>query len=76
MSKKVCDFCTESESDDNPIIAGAEAYICSNCVVSAYKILFGDEEIPEIPVEYTENLLFPKEIKSILDDYVIGQNQD
>ncbi len=75
MSKKVCDFCTESESDDNPIIAGAEAYICSNCVVSAYKILFGDEDVSETPVEYNENLLFPKEIKSILDDYVIGQSQ-
>ncbi|MBL0721637.1 MAG: ATP-dependent Clp protease ATP-binding subunit ClpX [Sulfurovum sp.] len=75
MSKKICDFCTELESENNPIIAGANAYICSNCVVSAYKILFGDEDIPESPVAYNETLLFPKEIKSILDDYVIGQNQ-
>jgi len=75
MSKKVCDFCTETESDDNPIIAGAEAYICSNCVVSAYKILFGDEDVAETPIEYNQTLLFPKEIKSILDDYVIGQSQ-
>jgi len=76
MSKKVCDFCKESESDNNPIIAGAEAYICSNCVVSAYKILFGDEDIPDTtPIDYTDNILFPKEIKSILDDYVIGQSQ-
>ena len=75
MSKKICGFCSEPESDENPLIAGAEAYICSNCVVSAYKILFGDEETTEAPKEYKETLLMPKEIKSILDDYVIGQSQ-
>jgi len=76
MSKKVCGFCTEPESSDNPLIAGADAYICSNCIVSAYKILFGDEEIVDKSVkEYEEILLIPKEIKSILDDYVIGQHQ-
>jgi ATP-dependent Clp protease ATP-binding subunit ClpX len=76
MSKKVCGFCTATESSENPLIAGADAYICSNCIVSAYKILFGDEEIVDTSVkEYEEILLLPKEIKSILDDYVIGQHQ-
>jgi len=74
MSKKICGFCHASESQNNPLIAGADAYICSNCVISAYKILFGDEEVPQAE-EFTQELLIPKEIKNILDEYVIGQNE-
>ncbi len=72
MSKKLCSFCAASETEKNPLIAGTDAYICSNCVVSAYKILFGEEE-PSDPIEFSEELLAPKEIKGMLDTYVIGQ---
>lgn len=77
MKKKACSFCEARESEDNPLIAGEDAYICSNCVVSAYKILFGDEDISEVEDEdYTiQKLYTPKEINSILDDYVIGQER-
>ncbi len=73
MSKKICSFCSASETEKNPLIAGADAYICSNCVVSAYKILFGEEE-PLAENDFNETLLTPKEIKSMLDEYVIGQD--
>jgi len=74
MSKKICNFCATAESSDNPLIAGNSAYICANCIISAHKILFGEEEIsPE--VEFNENLLAPKEIKGILDEYIIGQHE-
>jgi ATP-dependent Clp protease ATP-binding subunit ClpX len=72
MSKKLCSFCSAPESEKNPLIAGTDAYICSNCVISAYKILFGEEEPSEQP-EFNEALLAPKEIKEMLDAYVIGQ---
>ncbi len=72
MSKKLCSFCGASESNDNQLIAGADAYICTNCVISAYKILFGEEDIAET-VEFNEELLLPKEINSKLNEYVIGQ---
>ncbi|MFK5975298.1 MAG: ATP-dependent Clp protease ATP-binding subunit ClpX [Sulfurovum sp.] len=77
MKKKACSFCEVKESEENPLIAGEDAYICSNCVVSAYKILFGDEDIGEIEDEdFTVQTLYtPKEINSILDDYVIGQEK-
>jgi ATP-dependent Clp protease ATP-binding subunit ClpX len=74
MSKKICSFCGAQESEKNPIIAGSDAYICSNCVISAYKILFGDEELSDQP-EFNETLLAPKEIKEMLDEYVIGQER-
>jgi len=72
MPKKECNFCGTIETEKNPFIAGNGAYICSNCVTSAYKILFGEEE------GFTNNnesttLLIPKEIHSMLNDYVIGQ---
>jgi len=75
MSNKTCGFCNAEDSESNPLIAGSDAYICSNCVISAYKILFGDEEPMSSSEEFDEVLLIPKEIKSMLDDYVIGQDQ-
>ncbi len=74
MPTKKCSFCGSSESNDNPIIAGTDAYICSNCIVSAYKILFGDEK-QEQKNDFAPKLLIPKEINEILNQYVIGQDK-
>jgi len=74
MLTKECSFCAAKESEENPLIAGERAYICSNCVISAYKILFGEEEPEEIQADtHTHTLYTPKEINALLDDYVIGQ---
>lgn len=76
MAKKVCSFCNTTEKEENPFIAGNNVYICSNCVTSAYKILFGEEEEVIATSSYEpQTLLIPKEIHKILDDYVIGQEQ-
>jgi len=76
MAKKVCSFCNTTEKENNPFIAGNSVYICSNCVTSAYKILFGEED--ETPTQLSnepQTLLIPKEIHAMLNDYVIGQDQ-
>ena len=74
MSIKACSFCGTQESEENPLIAGESAYICSNCVISAYKILFGEEEKEAEIVEHDAVTLYtPKEINAILDEYIIGQ---
>jgi ATP-dependent Clp protease ATP-binding subunit ClpX len=76
MTTKVCSFCEAQESEENPLIAGESAYICSNCVISAYKILFGDEDQEEVStLEETQTLYTPKEINALLDEYVIGQEK-
>ena len=82
MKKKLCSFCEAVDSDENPLIAGGEvsegkkAYICSNCVISAYKILFGDEEQDEVNTHTEAHTLYtPKEIDSMLSEYVIGQEK-
>ena len=77
MTIKSCSFCKAEESEENPLIAGEKAYICSNCVVSAYKILFGEEEIEESTeeVSHAHTLYTPKEINSMLSEYIIGQEK-
>ena len=75
MAKKVCSFCNTTEKEDNPFIAGNNVYICSNCVTSAYKILFGEEDDTVHANHEPKTLLIPKEIHRILNDYVIGQDQ-
>ena len=76
MTIKACSFCEAQESEENPLIAGESAYICSNCVISAYKILFGEEEQEETQADLgTQTLYTPKEIHALLNDYVIGQEK-
>ena len=75
MAKKVCSFCNTTEKEENPFIAGNGVYICSNCVTSAYKILFGEEEEEENFSNEAQTLMIPKEIHRILDNYVIGQER-
>jgi ATP-dependent Clp protease ATP-binding subunit ClpX len=75
MAKKTCSFCNTTEKESNPFIAGNDVYICSNCVTSASKILFGEEEETPLQNNDTQTLLIPKEIHKLLNDYVIGQDQ-
>ncbi len=76
MSNKACSFCEVTETEENPLIAGENAYICSNCVVSAYKILFGEEEQEENQVDWEAQTLYtPKEINGLLNEYIIGQEK-
>ena len=73
MSKK-CSFCKTKESVDNRLLAGENIYICENCVISAYKIFFGDEGEESEQIDLDMDLFTPKELKRVLDDYVIGQD--
>ncbi len=74
MSKE-CSFCKSIESVDNRLLAGDDIYICENCVISAYKIFFGEEEAGEVKADLDLKLFTPKELKSVLDNYVIGQDE-
>lgn len=80
MIHRHCSFCDATESEKNPLIAGNGVYICKNCVVSAYKIMFGDEkdvnsvESEEL-LEAVNNLMTPKELNNFLGDYIIGQER-
>jgi ATP-dependent Clp protease ATP-binding subunit ClpX len=80
MIHRHCSFCDAAESEQNPLIAGNGVYICKNCVISAYKIMFGDEKemASEASKELTdavEKLMTPKELDKFLGEYIIGQER-
>lgn len=73
MSEKSCNFCGAHDSEENPLLAGEGAYICKNCVLSAYKIIHGELAVPSM--EAFKGELTPKKLKEALDLYVIGQDR-
>lgn len=77
MIHRHCSFCEAQESDHNPLIAGNNVYICKNCVFSAYKIMFGDNESESkaAAVHAHTELLTPKELNAFLGQYIIGQSR-
>ena len=78
MAKEVleCSFCGRKKPETNLLIAGINAHICDRCIEQAHGIVL--EELKqtgksELLAELV--LLKPKEIKSFLDEYIIGQDQ-
>ena len=77
MVNRECSFCGSKESSDTRLIAGDDVFICEHCVISAHKIFFGDstEVVSTSDSTFEQELLVPKELKKVLDDFVIGQDQ-
>jgi ATP-dependent Clp protease ATP-binding subunit ClpX len=68
-----CSFCSRKKEDTEILIAGANAHICNSCIEQAFNIV--EEDSKSSNVETNDfKLLKPKEIKSHLDDFVIGQD--
>jgi ATP-dependent Clp protease ATP-binding subunit ClpX len=68
-----CNFCGKSASKVKRLFAGYEAFICNDCVALCHDILMSSPDYEE--VETTFELPRPSEIKSFLDQYVIGQEE-
>jgi ATP-dependent Clp protease ATP-binding subunit ClpX len=74
---KVCNFCHSVESATNPMVAGDGVYICRNCIKSINELFFASDIVDSKDVAEEDNnneFLSPKDLKSALDDYVIGQH--
>jgi ATP-dependent Clp protease ATP-binding subunit ClpX len=68
-----CSFCGKSQHEVRKLIAGPSVFICDECVELCNDII--REEMQEQSSADGSKLPIPKEIKRILDDYVIGQEQ-
>ena len=69
-----CSFCGKNQNEVRRLIAGPSVYICDECVDLCNDII--SEESLAVESESTaEKLPVPTEIKSILDEYVIGQER-
>ena len=67
-----CSFCGKNQDEVRKLIAGPSVYICNECIDLCNDII--QEEINEAAdTTEEESFLVPKEIKEILDQYVIGQ---
>jgi ATP-dependent Clp protease ATP-binding subunit ClpX len=65
-----CSFCGKHKNIVKKLIVGDSTAICSDCVEMCVDLL-KDEEVPQEQTEYT---LYPDDIKSYLDQYIIGQD--
>ncbi len=78
MAKKIdekerfCSFCGKSEGEVERLVSGMGVYICDSCIALCNQIMQNEftptNEIPDL-----DSLPKPAEIKAVLDQYVIGQ---
>lgn len=76
MNSNQCSFCGKKRNEVQILISGNEGFICENCIEQAHAIIM--ENTPSSgfsAAESISDLQKPKEIKSFLDQYVIGQDQ-
>jgi ATP-dependent Clp protease ATP-binding subunit ClpX len=66
-----CSFCGKTRQEVQNLVAGPSVFICNECVNLCNDIIRKDANNRN---RETGKLLSPKEIKSFLDDYIIGQN--
>jgi len=68
-----CSFCGKRESEVETLVSGPGVYICDECIKQCEYVLAGGYDAKSITAD--SNLPKPKEIKEILDQYVIGQEE-
>ena len=74
-----CSFCGKSQDEVQRLISGKNSYICDSCVELCHELIFSDSHIsPSNGSKHDadEEMIIPTpmEIKSYLDEYVIGQD--
>lgn len=80
-----CQFCGKTDDKVQRMLIGKNGVICNECVVASYNMLVDEDVIDSYDPEDEEmegryafdsrNLLKPSQIKKILDEYIIGQDE-
>ena len=68
-----CSFCGKNQKEVKKLIAGPTVFVCDECVELCMDIIREDTKNNKIKIK--QNIPKPREINSILNDYVIGQTQ-
>ncbi len=69
-----CSFCGKNQNEVRRLIAGPSVYICDECVDLCNDIISEEAQVADSD-KSSDKLPVPTEIKSILDEYVIGQER-
>lgn len=69
-----CSFCGKGQREVKKLIAGPNVYICDECIQLCNDII-AEEVEKEEPLNPSGKVPNPKDIKRILDDFIIGQEQ-
>lgn len=69
-----CSFCGKSQHEVRKLIAGPSVFICDECVDLCNDIIQEEIHAAQTGEEEPHTLPTPREIRAILDDYVIGQD--
>jgi ATP-dependent Clp protease ATP-binding subunit ClpX len=69
-----CSFCGKSQKEVRKLIAGPTVYICDECIELCNDIIAEEYGQDEPPAAHSR-LPKPREIKEILDEYVVGQER-
>lgn len=70
-----CSFCGKRESQVSRLIAGPGVYICSDCVAACSDLLRQEYDMDGNRLQSPEKLPTPMEIKSFMDNYIVGQDE-
>ena len=73
-----CSFCGKPQDSVRKIVAGPGVYICNECIGLCNEIIeseYYDEDDDTYTLAGLEKIPSPREIKEILDQYVIGQDE-
>jgi len=68
-----CSFCGKGQREVKKLIAGPNVYICDECIQLCNDIIAEEVEKEEL-LSPTGKIPNPKDIKKVLDDYIIGQD--
>ena len=74
-SKHCCSFCGKGQDEVERLIAGKNAYICESCVELCAEIMENGFSRKASNDDKKRKLPTPMEMKAMLDDYVIGQEE-
>jgi len=70
-----CSFCGKSQHEVRKLIAGPSVFICDECIELCNDIIREESQTEQGSKGTRSDLPVPKEIRAILDQYVIGQEQ-
>ena len=69
-----CSFCGKTQDQVRRLVAGPNVFICNECVMLCHDII-ADDLLSPMNAGKSADITLPSEMKAVLDEYVIGQDE-